>query len=242
MNSSNNKILITGGSSGIGLALAKKLKALNNYVIITGRNRKRLERVGDNLELDTYQCDLAQPSGIESLVNAFKTQHPDVNIIINNAGLQYNYDLSGDVSFETIDTEVDVNFNAVVKLCSAFLPLLMGNKESAIVNVSSGLALSPKKSAPVYCATKAAVHMFTKALRYQLEGTNVKVFEVLPPLVDTPMTAGRGKGKISPTKVAEDFIKGFEQNDFEINIGKVKLLKFIHRISPTIADNILKHN
>lgn len=242
MKLSNNKILITGGSSGIGLALAAKLKSLNNYVIVTGRNRTKLDQVADEHGLDTFQCDLADPEGVKALIKAVQTQHPDVNVIINNAGLQYNYDFTDTVSFSKIEYEVEVNFNVVAKLCSAFLPLLLGHKESAIVNISSGLALSPKKSAPVYCATKAGVHIFTKALRYQMEGTNVRVFEVLPPLVDTPMTAGRGKDKIAPETVAEEFIRGFEKNKFEINIGKVKLLKMIHRISPLLADSILKNN
>ncbi|MEM6359233.1 MAG: SDR family NAD(P)-dependent oxidoreductase [Bacteroidota bacterium] len=242
MNVSCNKVLITGGSSGIGLALAIKLKSLNNYVIITGRDRAKLEKMAYQYKLDTYQCDLADQCGVQSLIKAVHDQHPDINIIINNAGMQCNYDFINNVSFEKIEYEVEVNFNAVAKLSSAFLPMLLGNKEAAIVNVSSGLALSPKKSAPVYCATKAGVHMFTKALRYQMEGTNVKVFEVLPPMVDTPMTAGNGKDKISPEAVAEEFILGFEKNKFEINIGKVKLLKMIHRISPVIADSILKNN
>ncbi|MEM1408243.1 MAG: SDR family NAD(P)-dependent oxidoreductase [Bacteroidota bacterium] len=242
MNVSYNKVLITGGSSGIGLALAKKLKSLNNYVVITGRDRVKLEKMADQYKLDTYQCDLADNKGQQSLIKAVYDQHPDINVIINNAGMQYNYDFINSVSFKKIEYEVEVNFNAVAKLSSAFLPMLLGNKEAAIVNVSSGLALSPKKSAPVYCATKAGVHIFTKALRYQMEGTNVKVFEVLPPLVDTPMTAGKGKDKISPEAVAEEFVQGFEKNKFEINIGKVKLLKMIHRISPVIADNILKNN
>ncbi|MEM6522716.1 MAG: SDR family NAD(P)-dependent oxidoreductase [Bacteroidota bacterium] len=242
MNVSNNKVLITGGSSGIGLALAAKLKSLNNYVVVTGRDQSKLDMAASKYKVDTYRCDLADPNGVKALIKAVKEQHPDINLVINNAGLQYNYDFTGDVSFDKIEYEVEVNFNVVAKLCSAFLPMLLGDKESAIVNVSSGLAISPKKSAPVYCATKAGVHMFTKALRYQMEGTNVKVFEVLPPLVDTPMTEGRGKGKMTPDAVAEEFIRGFEKNRFEMNIGKVKLLRMIQRISPAIADSILKNN
>ena len=129
-----------------------------------------------------------------------------------------------------------------MKLCSAFVPILMDNSESAIINISSGLALSPKKSAPVYCATKAGVHMFSKALRYQLEDSHIKVFEVLPPLVDTPMTANRGVSKISTAQLVDEFLDGLENNRFEMNIGKVKLLKLMHRISPALAYRILKNN
>ena len=242
MNVSNNKVLITGGSSGIGLALASKFKSLNNYVIVTGRDQSKLDTVAEEYKVDTYRCDLADPNGVKELIKAVYEQHPDINVVINNAGLQYNYDFTESVSFDKIEYEVEVNFNVVAKLSSAFLPMLLGHKESALVNVSSGLALNPKKSAPVYCATKAGVHMFTKAIRYQMEGTNVKVFEILPPLVDTPMTEGRGKDKMTPAAVAEEFIRGFEKNRFEMNIGKVKLLKIIQRISPAFADSILKNN
>jgi short-subunit dehydrogenase involved in D-alanine esterification of teichoic acids len=113
--------------------------------------------------------------------------------------------------------------------------------EAAVVNVSSGLALVPKKSAPVYCGTKAGLHLFTKALRYQLEGSPVKVFEIIPPVVDTPMTAGRGRGKISPKQLVEEFMRAFAKNQFEVNIGKVKLLRLINRLLPSLADRIMKN-
>ncbi len=242
MKLSNNKILITGGSSGIGLAMAIRLKELNNYIIITGRDQQKLESMADRYGLDFYRCDLAKTRDLQALIEAVKDQHPDINILINNAGIQYNYYMEEGVPFEMIDYELEVNLGAVIKMCAAFVPLLLGTRESAIVNISSGLALSPKKSAPVYCASKAGVHMFTKGLRYQLEGTNLKIFEVLPPVVDTPMTEGRGRDKISPEQLVSEFISGLEKNKFEMNIGKVKLLKMMHRISPVIADNILKHN
>ncbi|TRX61429.1 SDR family NAD(P)-dependent oxidoreductase [Fulvivirga sp. M361] len=242
MELSGNKVLITGGSSGIGLAMARRLESMGNHVIITGRNRKKLEAAADRYGLDFYQCDLSVPDQLLALTEAIRDQHSDINMLINNAGLQFNYSFTDEVSFERIQYEVEVNFNVVMKLCAAFVPLLLGTKESAIVNVSSGLALSPKKSAPVYCATKAGVHIFSKALRYQLEGSNVNVFEVLPPLVDTPMTEGRGKDKISTQQLVDEFITAVGKNIYEINIGKVKLLKLMHRVAPAIADHLLKNN
>ena len=120
--------------------------------------------------------------------------------------------------------------------------LLLRQPESAIVNVSSGLGLVPKQSAPVYCATKAGLHIFSKALGYQLAHTGVRVMEVIPPLVDTPMTAGRGRNKLSPEQLVDEFLRGFARNQREINIGKVGLLRLIQRISPALADRILKNS
>ncbi len=119
------------------------------------------------------------------------------------------------------------------------MPILKINDNAAIVNVSSGLGLVPKMQAPVYCGTKAGVHLFSKSLRYQLK--QIKVFEIIPPLVDTQMTTGRGKGKISPKKLVDEFIDSFHKDKFEVSIGKVKLLKIINRISPSIAERIMKN-
>ena len=103
------------------------------------------------------------------------------------------------------------------------------------------LAFAPKKSAPIYCATKSAIHIGTKVLRYQLENTKVKVFEIILPLVDTAMTEGRRKKKISPKQLVDEFLKNFKNNNLENNIGKTKLLRFIQRILPTLADGIVKN-
>jgi short-subunit dehydrogenase involved in D-alanine esterification of teichoic acids len=171
-----------------------------------------------------------------------KHQHPDLNVLINNAAIQYNYNFleEGDIA-DRVEYEIHLNLTVPVKLCALLLPVLRLQPEAAVVNVSSGLALVPKKSAPVYCGTKAGLHLFTKALRYQLEGSPVKVFEIIPPVVDTPMTAGRGRGKISPEQLVEEFMRAFAKNQFEVNIGKVKLLRLINRLLPSLADRIMKY-
>lgn len=128
-----------------------------------------------------------------------------------------------------------------MQLIYGLLPLLTTKLNAAIVNISSGLAFAPKKTAPIYCATKSAIHNATKALRYQLETATVKVFEIIPPLVDTPMTEERGKGKILPKQLVDEFIKNFSNDKFESNIGKIKLFRFIQRIFPKLADSILKN-
>jgi uncharacterized oxidoreductase len=161
---------------------------------------------------------------------------------VNNAAIQYNYNFTEEVNVSIlIDYEIAANLTAPIKLTALLLPLLLKNKESAVVNVSSGLAIAPKASASVYCASKAAIHSYSKTLRYQLEHRGVKVFEIIPPLVATPMTEGRGKSKITPEKLVDEFINNFKANQYESYIGKVKLLKALNRIWPSMADRIMKN-
>lgn len=242
METINNKILITGGSSGIGLALAVKLANLGNEVIITGRDRIKLQHISTRYPLSTFCCDLAKDEDINALVSAISEGNPDLNILINNAGIQYNYSFLNGVVSKKIEEETTINLIAAMKLCGAFVPMFLGCKEAAIINISSSLSFSPKRSAPVYSATKAGLHIFTKALRYQLQGSNIKVFEVIPPLVDTPMTQGRGKNKISTNALVNEFIHGMDKNNYEMNIGSVKLLRMIHRLSPALADSLINNS
>lgn len=243
MKLTDNTILITGGSSGIGLALLKAFYELNNKVIIVARNNEKLNEVKKQFpEIAIFQCDLTKQTDIDELIVFVEQHYPNLNMLFNNASIQYNYYFQTEQNIvNRIDYEISANLTSTIKLCSLLLPILLKQKSSAIVNVSSGLVISPKKSAPVYCATKAAIHNFTKAFRYQMEGTGVKVFEILPPLVETPMTEGRGKNKISPDKLVEEFMNDFINNKQESYIGKSKLLKFISRLSPRIADRILKN-
>lgn len=120
------------------------------------------------------------------------------------------------------------------------LPLLLKESTSIILNINSGLALTPKASSAIYCATKAALNTFSISLRYQLETTNVKVFQAFLPLVDTIMTKGRGKGKISSEYAAAKLIKGIEKEIISNDIGKIKILRFLLRFWPKLAYKILK--
>jgi len=241
MKLSNNKILITGATEGIGKALAIKFLSLNNVVIAVGRNKKKLKELGDmDKRMIPFECDIAKLSDLESLCLFIENEHCDLNMLINNAGIQYNYHFAEEVHLiHKIEHEINVNLIAPIKLIALLLPILKQNANAAIVNVSSGLALVPKMQAPVYCGTKAGLHIFSKALRYQLD--QVKVFEIIPPLVDTPMTKGRGSGKITPDQLVDEFLKSFAKNKFEVSIGKVKLLKLINRISPALAERIMKN-
>lgn len=239
MHTSNHVVLITGGASGIGLALAKKFVAENNKVIITGRNFEKLLAVKQTYPtIDIELADVNNEQDVSRLVEKYKEV---VTILINNAGIQYNYEFCAELDGQHfIKHELDTNVYAPIKLTHLFGAHLLAKETAAIINISSGLGLVPKKSAPVYCSTKAAIHIFTKALRYQLASTSVKVFEIIPPLVDTDMTKGRGSGKISPEQLADEFWSAFKKDKYEVYIGKAKLLKVINRFLPKVAENILK--
>lgn len=243
MKLSGNTVLITGGGSGIGLALAKALvRHGSNTVIVCGRNTKKLEAVhAQNPVIFTFPCDLANDQDQQGLAETIAQKYPNLNILINNAGIQHNYRFpDGRSHLDVIEEEVNINFLAHVKLTDRLLPFLMRQSHAAIVNVTSALAVVPKQSAPIYCATKAAMHGFTKALRYQLESTPVRVFEIIPALVDTEMTQGRGNGKITPEALASEALRGIQSDRYEIRIGKTKLLFALHRLVPSIAERIIK--
>ncbi|ACK73239.1 short-chain dehydrogenase/reductase SDR [Gloeothece citriformis PCC 7424] len=247
MELSNHTVLITGGSSGIGLELAREFQKRRNHVIVCSRNPQRLALTKEVLgDIETIECDLAIDAELYNLVDFITAKTDKLSILVNNAGIQFNSNfLASELLLENIDQEIAVNFNALVKLSRLCLPLLRQNSQSAIVNISSGLAFSPKKSAPVYCATKAAVHIFSKALRYQMEdqAPNIAVFEGILPLVDTPMTKGRGDGqKISPRQVAQEILSAMEKDQYEIYVGKVKLLMLMRRFLPHLADKILRNS
>lgn len=247
MKLSNQTVLITGGSAGIGLEIAREFKKRGNHVIVCSRNLKRLALAAEELgDIETIQCDLVKEADLYSLVDRITASEKNLSILVNNAGVQLNYNfLTNEPKLEDIDGEIAVNFNALVKLSYLCLPLLRKNPQSAIINVSSGLAFAPKKSAPVYCASKAAVHIFSKAFRYQMEDTapNIAVFEAILPLVDTEMTKGRGDGqKISPRQVAREIMIALEKDQYEIYVGKVKLLMLIRRLLPQLAYKILRNS
>ncbi len=243
MNISKNTVLITGGASGIGFAFAKKFLEFNNTVIILGRNAEKLEQAKSAFpDVITYQCDLNNTTQVDQLAVLFENEYRNVNILVNNAGIQYNYHFLEEPNTRfKVEQEIGINLIAPLRLTSLFLPLLVQQESAAIINVSSGLGFVPKESAPVYCAAKAGLHIFSKALRYQLEASSVKVFEMIPPLVDTNMTKGRGNGKMSPDAVIEEFWEQFRRDRFEVMIGKVKVLRLLHRFLPGVAEKIVRY-
>ena len=241
------KVLITGGSTGIGLALAKAFRRAGSDAAICGRDQRRLDAAASEADAKAVRADVANTDELGRLVQSAETMLSGLSILVNNAGVQFNYGFPTSLSQDTlplIEKEIRINLVAPAKLVSLCVPLLSREPEAAVVNISSGLAIVPKASAPIYCATKAGLHGFSKALRYQFEdaGLPVKVFEVLPPLVDTDMTRGRGSGKITPEEVASATMDGMRRDHYEVRVGKTRLLWWINRVAPSLAEKILRNS
>lgn len=230
MKTSGNTILITGGATGIGFALAEAFVAAANKVLICGRRENRLKEAKSKLpQIHTRRCDLANNIDREAFCVWVKENYQDLNIVINNAGIQRFINLkNGTSDLLKGEDEMQTNFAAPIYLSAYFAPLLMKKKESAIVNVSSGLGFVPIAAMPVYCATKAGIHLFTVSLRHQLKACSVKVFEIVPPAVETELgksTTGESgdeyKG-ILPSEVAEATLNAMEKDEYTIVIGEAK--------------------
>ena len=238
MNIHGNTILITGGATGIGYALARVFVREQNTVIVCSRNEEHLRQAKKNLpQLQTRRCDLSQETEIAALYDWVVANFNDVNIVVNNAGIQRMIDFRKGpddlLKYRVLDgeDEIDINFKAYVYLASYFIPDLLKKREAAIVNVSSGLGFVPMVIVPVYSATKAAIHSFSVSLRHQLRETPIKVFEVIPPTVDTNLDQGarRQRGQsdrgIPPEEVADAVILGIARDQYEIAVGQAQYLR-----------------
>lgn len=240
MKLTNNTILITGGATGIGLALAEAFLQQGNTVIICGRREEKLREVKTRYPLlHTRVCDVGNADERTALFEWSTREFPTLNVLVNNAGIQREIDFRrGTADFDPAESEIGINFDGVVHLTALFVPHLMQQPEAAICQVSSGLALIPLAVAPVYSATKAALHSLSLSLRHQLRHTTVKVFEILPPIVETELNrgarAGRGQTQpgISTEQVATETLTGMAQDNYEIAVGRVKALRIVSRLMP----------
>ena len=205
MKLTENTILITGGSNGIGLELATQFLKLGNTVIITGRNLNRLNEVKKKYpKLNIIQSDAGKPVDIKSLYEIVSKQFPKLNVLINNAGIMRKLNLNDtSMDLENINQEIAINLSGPIRMVNQFLPLLKLQQHAAIMNVSSGLAFVPFPISPVYSATKAGVHFYTQTLRIQLKNSNIKVFELAPPLTNTDLQNAFSPDDMKGTQVME---------------------------------------
>ena len=188
MQLASHTVLITGGASGIGLALAERFLRAGSEVAVCGRRADRLaEAKAKHPGIRTFACDVGQAADRVALLEWAVKELPDLDVLVNNAGIQRRVSLAEPGDWEAMREEIAINLEAPVHLSTLFIPHLLRQERPAIVNVTSGLSFSPLAGVPVYCATKAALHSFTLSLRHQLSGTPIEVVEIIPPAVDTDL-------------------------------------------------------
>ncbi len=232
MKTSGNTVFITGGGSGIGLALAELLLNRGNIVIICGRRRDRLQAAKKRLPgLNVRVCDISKPRARAALVTWLTSRFKGLNILVNNAGIQRPIDfLKGRRHLSDADEEVATNLTAPIHLSALLIPHLRRKKGAAIVNISSGLAFTPLAEVPVYCATKAAIHSWSLCLRHQLSNTSISVFEVAPPMVATELSGTRHRPDedediMTSRAVAAGILDALKRDQYEVALGAAAHLK-----------------
>ena len=227
MKLSGNTILITGGSSGIGLEMAKQFSAQKNTIIICGRNKEALLKAQQLVPgIHIYSFDLSIESERIELAARLTKHHPQLNILINNAAIVHR---------EAVK-EIETNLIAPIHLIHLLLPFISVQPNPAIINITTGLVYTPRTLYPIYNATKSALHSFTQVLRAQIKPNPTEIIEVLFPVVNTPWHKGAAPNiAIQPAHAVEKMMSGLEKKQPEIRVGAVKLLYTLHRIAPWFA-------
>ncbi|MEM1504649.1 SDR family NAD(P)-dependent oxidoreductase [Domibacillus sp. 8LH] len=224
MNLSGNTVLITGGASGIGLAFTKRFIEAGSTVIVCGRRKSKLQEAKKTFpDIITRVCDVTQEADRLSLFEWVTAEHPEVNVLVNNAGIQQRFNiLEADAAqnWSYFSNEITANMEAPIHLSMLFAPYFAKKENAVIMNVMSGLAFTPMAIAPIYSATKAALHSFSMSLRHQLSETSVQVIEVAPPAVNTDLGgAGLHTFGIPVDEFADDIFKGLAEGKQEIGYG-----------------------
>lgn len=240
MTPSGNTVLITGGASGIGLALAGVLMAAGNRVVVCGRDQAKLDLACAGLPgLAALRADLTDPASRAALAHDVCRRFPELNVLVNNAGIVHVSDLTGPAHVGELEAEVATNLLAPVALTSLLLPALRTRPGACIVNVTSGYVFLPSARTAPYSATKAAVHAMTRGLRFQLRSSGVRVVEVMPPAVDTAMADHYPGPKLTAAFAARKIFQGLVRGDDEIVIGLSRLARLLARVMPATAFAIM---
>ncbi|WP_199118197.1 SDR family oxidoreductase [Pedobacter sp. ASV28] len=246
MKTTNNAVLITGGSAGIGFEIAKLLSENGNEVIIVGRDESRLEEAKIKLpKVKAIRADVSKANDVKQLVATLNRLFPALNMVINNAGraMLHPLDNINQDSYLIAEDEMLTNYLSVIRLNQLLLPTLKGQKEAAIVNVSSVVAYVPGLILPTYAASKAALHSYTTSLRLTLSNTSVKVFELMPPLVNTTFSKEiNGHKGIHPSVVAEELLTSLRDDVFEIRVGDTAKIYELFLSSPVEALKVMNAN
>lgn len=241
MNTTNNTILITGGGSGIGFETARLFASLGNKIIITGRNKAKLEQAAAQLPNTTpVVADVTDAAAVERLIATIQKDFPELNILINNAGQAFAYPLSQYAdAYSKASEEFNTNVLSTIRLVEKLWPLLDKQPQAAIINISSIVSFVPALRLPTYSASKAALHSYTQALRATLRSSGIRVIEVMPPLVDTEFAKELSGDKIQPAEVASAILDGLKNDIAEVHVASTARFytTFLH--SPEDALNRL---
>jgi uncharacterized oxidoreductase len=232
-------ILLTGGTSGLGLEFARQLLALGNTVLLTGRDPAKLAHTQRELpQVHTFQSDVRDPAAIEQLYAQVTARFPALSLLINNAGEMRKLNLQDPtLDLRDVTRELDSNLAGPMRMVQQFLPHLLAQPTAAILNVTSGLALTPYPLAPVYGATKAGLRAYTKALRVQLQNTSVRVFELIAPAAKTPLSDPfardvQEKDLMDPRPLIAQTLRALQQDSWEVYPGMATALRYLSRLAP----------
>jgi uncharacterized oxidoreductase len=241
MKLTNNTLLITGGGTGIGLAMASAFLERGNQVLICGRRTEKLKDARRALPgLQTYRCDVSDAGDQQRLLDSIRADGYQVNVLVNNAAIMRKYDLTDAQTLDagTVMMDLKTNLAAPIEMVNLFLEGLKELPEATIINISSPGGLVPVAKVPIYCASKAALHSYTLSLRHQLRG-RVRVIEVYPPSVDTPMMEGVGLRKVSVEQFSKALMPRLAKGEEEIWLGESRYLPLMHRLAPGRAFQIV---
>jgi len=221
MKTTGNTILITGGSTGIGLSLAARFLKAGNKVLICGRRKDKLEEAKKaHPGLHTFVCDVSQPADRQALFAYAVREFPGTNVLFNNAGVMRFLRIDAPDAWNVAADELAANLAAPIQLSMLFADHLAKQRDAVIINTTSGLSHVPMAAAPVYCATKAALHSFTLSLRHQLAGKGIEVIEVCPPHVNTDLGApGTNGAGMDLNAYIDSVMAGFAKGEEEITTG-----------------------
>jgi uncharacterized oxidoreductase len=233
-------VLVTGGTSGIGHALARRFSAAGARVVVCGRDPQRLEAARRSLPGVTgWPCDVTDAGQVRRMLAEVEARFGRLDVLVNNAGSLAERDLAAGIDPAEVEREVRLNLVAPIVLTGLAMPLLRAAERAAVVMVTSGYALAPATRAPVYSAAKAGLCAFTKALRRQVRPLGMTVTEVIPPVVDTPAVARLAVRKVSPEAVAAATLRAVAAGRPEVYVGATRLLPLLLRLAPGLAEALV---
>jgi uncharacterized oxidoreductase len=238
MKPSGNTVLITGGGAGIGLALAVAFLHADNKVIICGRTKATLDSAKDKYpKLHSIAADVSTEAGREILSAEIAGRFPDLNVLVNNAGIYSMTDIMHPDYIGTLENELSTNLVAPMALIQKLMPILEKQAQAAIVNVTTGYVFIPSAQASAYSASKTGLRAITQSLRFNLRKTSIRIVEVIPPAVNTQMNKGKNITLMNPDIFAQKVFRGLVKGEQEIVVGVSKAAKLLSRIAPKFAFN-----